>query len=50
MSNATDFPVSKPTKNNYTTFGSDGHPTIYKDFNSDNAGRGHPLTYHQEMY
>jgi hypothetical protein len=44
MSNATDFPGGKLTNNIYSTFGYYGHLTIYRNFNSDNAGREHPLT------
>lgn len=49
MSNVRDFPGGKLTNNNYDTFGNDGHPTIYRNFNGDNAGRGHPPTHDREM-
>jgi len=48
MSLAIDFPGGKPINNNNSS-GNDGHPTIYRVFNSFNAGRGIPLTYNQEI-
>jgi hypothetical protein len=50
MSIATDFPGGKPTNENYNTFGNDGHTTIYRNLNSDNAGWGHSLIYNYEMF
>jgi hypothetical protein len=49
MLNATDFPGGNPTNNSCKTFGNDGYPKISMSFNNANAGRGHSLTYNQEM-
>jgi hypothetical protein len=48
MSNAIDVPVGKPT-NNFKISGNDEHPTIYRNFNSDNADRGHSPIYIREI-
>jgi len=49
MSNAIDFPGSKPTNINCNSSGNVGHPTTSRICNSVNAGRGHPLLYNQAI-
>jgi hypothetical protein len=46
MSNAIDFPDSKPT-NYYNSSGNDGHPIISRVCSNANAGKGDPLTFNQ---